>query len=212
MLVDQAQPGDFPIVERRRESCIFASIPGRYALAEHRNARGERREFACRAVNISESAIALAAPVTGRLGERVIAQIDRLGRIEGAVSRILSRGFVMSIAASEEERFRLIDKIEWIEKHKNHDVPDRRAHGRFVPTIPYSRLLLADGMVMTCLVIDLSETGAAVSADLDPELGTVLAVGTIVGRVVRHFGGGFALRFIKPQSRDSVEAMAIVND
>src|SRR5260370_42580063 len=188
MLADQAQPGDLQIVERRRESCIFVSVPGRYALAEHRNARGERREFACRAVNISESEIALAAPVSGRLGERVIAHVDCLGRIEGAIIRNLSRGFVMSIAASEEERFRLIDKIEWIEKHKNHDVPDRRARGRFVPTAPYSRLLLADGMVMTCLVIDLSETGAAVSADLDPQLWTGLSGRTIVGPPGRHFG------------------------
>ena len=36
--------------------------------------------------------------------------------------------------------------------------------------------------------------------------------GAIVGRVVRRFVGGFALKFAEPQSRDSVETMATVND
>jgi hypothetical protein len=212
MLVGQPKPGDLEIVERRRENCIFASIPGWYALVDHGNARGDRREFSCRAVNISERAIALSASVTGNLGERVTANIDRLGKIEGVIIGILSRGFVMSIRASQQERSRLSDRIEWIEKHKNHDVPDQRAHSRFVPKDPSSRLVFADGTVTTCHVIDLSEAGAAISADLDPEFGTVLAIGAIIGRVVRRFDGGFALQFLRPHSRDSVEVMAIVND
>ena len=55
----------------------------------------------------------------GNLGERVIAHIDHLGRLDGTVLRVLSRGFVMSISTSEEESLRLIDRIEWLEKHKN---------------------------------------------------------------------------------------------
>jgi len=206
-----AQPDDLEIVERRRDIRIVVSLAGRYTLADHRNARGERRTFSCRAVNISGSAIALAAPVIGNIGERVRTNIDHLGRLDGAVARVLSRGFVMSIAASEDERLRLLDRIEWIEKHKNHDVQELRATNRFVPANPSSRLVLATGMTLTCLVIDLSETGAAVSADVDPEIGTVCAVGTIVGRVVRRFVGGFAVQFINPPRREEVELMAIVN-
>jgi hypothetical protein len=211
MLANQVEPGDLESTERRRGMRIFASMPGRFSLADRRNAGGKRREFACRAVNISESAIALAAPVSVELGEPVIAHIERLGRVEGTVIRILSRGFVMSIAASEEDRLKLVDRIEWIEKHKNHDVPDHRAHGRFVPKNPWSKLLLADGTVAACHVIDLSETGAAIAAEVDPDIEAVLAVGTVVGRVVRRFAGGFALQFIQRQSRDSVEGLAVVD-
>jgi hypothetical protein len=125
---------------------------------------------------------------------------------------VLSRGFVMSIAASEDERTRLLDRIEWLERHKNHDVQEQRATSRFVPSNPNSRLVLPNGTTLTCLVIDLSESGAAISADIDPEIGTVCAVGAIVGRVVRRFVGGFAVQFIKPPRREEVEAMAIVND
>jgi len=57
--------------------------------------------------------------------------------------------------------------------------------------------LLADGTVRTCFIIDVSVTGAAVSTDFVPEIGTVLAVGKAVGRVSRHFDGGFAVQFIQ---------------
>jgi len=103
----------------------------------------------------------------------------------------------------------LIDKIEWVEKHKNHDVSDKRANERFVPTNPYSRMILADGSCEDCLVLDISVSGAAVSANTVPNIGTLLAIGTVIGRVVRHFEGGFAVQFIQPQDRDAVEALVI---
>ncbi len=60
-----AKVEEIVIVERRQNSRIIVSIPGSYMLADHRNARGERRTFPCRAVNISPEAIALAAPISG---------------------------------------------------------------------------------------------------------------------------------------------------
>src|SRR6266508_3219789 len=184
--VDRAPTGDIRII---------INLPGRYSLADRRDARGERRQFACRTVNISKHAIALAAPVNGKLGERVIADIDELGRLQGNVGQLLERGFVMTIAANDEERAALAGKIDWLDKHKNLEVPDGRTHKRFMPENPYSTLLLHDGNIMTCLVIDISDSEAAISADTVPEIGTVLAVGKVIGRVVRHFAGGFAVKF-----------------
>jgi hypothetical protein len=42
-----------------------------------------------------------------------------------------------------------------------------------------------------------------------PDIRAVLAVGSVVGRVVRHFVGGFAVQFIERQSRDTVEALVL---
>ena len=58
--------------------------------------------------------------------------------------------------------------------------------------------MLADGSSIPCLVIDASMSGVAVSSELQPEIGTPLAVGSCVGRVVRHFHDGFAVRFVDP--------------
>jgi hypothetical protein len=115
----------------------------------------------------------------------------------------------MTIRASEEERSKLLTKIEWLAKHKDDQLPDKRANQRFAPADPYSRLLLPDGTVLTCVVMDLSISGAALSAEIVPELGTVVAVGSVIGRVVRHLDGGFSVKFVELQSRESVEARVI---
>jgi hypothetical protein len=199
--------GDVVFVERRHDARIIVSIPGRYSLAERRDARGERRVFSCRAVNVSARALALAAPVLGKTGERVMAHIDHLGKLEGLIMRVLGQGFVMNILASDEERDRLAAKIEWLENYKNHDAQEQRSDERMVPTDPCSKMILSDGSTETCFVLDLSVSGAAVSADTVPEIGTVLAVGKVVGRVVRHFTGGFGVRFIERQNRQMVESL-----
>jgi hypothetical protein len=202
---------DLVVAKRRHDLRIVVSLPGRYSLANRRNTRGERRQFSCRAVNISSSgALALAVPVQGALGERVLADIEHFGKLEGIIEHLLGeRGFVIRIAASDEERRKLADKIDWVEKHKNLEVPDQRTQARYAPNDPYSTLLLADGTVVTCFVIDLSISGAAVSADLVPEIGTVVAVGKVIGRVARHFIGGFAVQFIQEQNRENLEALAL---
>src|ERR1700732_3249372 len=122
MLPDQMN--DLDICDRRGEVRVMVNMPGGYSLADHWDARGQRSKFSCTAVNISQTAIALAAPVIGTLGKRVIAEIEQLGRIQGFVIRVLAGGFVMSIAASEEERRKLLDKIERLEKREDVEVID----------------------------------------------------------------------------------------
>jgi hypothetical protein len=205
-------PGDRAIVERRRHIRRDAQIPGRYALADHWDSGGKRRKFSCATIDISESAIALAAPVVGRPGKQVVAHIGPLGRIEGFIVRVLAGGFAMSIAANAQDRRRLIGTIERLQRHEAPQMHERRAHERFVPIIPYATLTLADGASRNCLVIDLSEAGARLSADIEPAVGSVLAVGTLVGRVVRGLRGGFAVKFVDAQSQDTVEAKVLLND
>ena len=75
---------DIVWVERRQDVRIAVSIPGRFWLADRRDMQGERRVFPCRAVNLSSQAIALAAAVSAKLGDRVIAEIEHLGKLEGS--------------------------------------------------------------------------------------------------------------------------------
>jgi len=197
---------DIIIVERQRDARkSVVSVPGRFSFADVRDARGERRIFGCHAVNPSIREIVIASPVTAKMDARVIAYIDHLGKFDGLVTSVLQRGFVMSFNTKQHERRKLATKIEWLQQHKNSEVREQRADSRFVPKDPYSRMILADGHVETCLILDVSVSGAAISADTIPAIGTVLAVGTITSRVVRHFDEGFAVRFIERQSRDTVE-------
>jgi hypothetical protein len=191
--------------DRRPDVQIITSLAGRYMLGSKRDALGNRREFACRALNMSPQIMLLAAPVVAPVGERVIAHLDQFGKLEGAITRLLERGFIMSLSGSEEEQAKRAAKLSWLENHKNHDVNDVRKHGRIVPRNPYSTLVLPDGQTMTCLVIDMSVSGAAVSADIVPEIGMPLALGKVVGRVRRHFAEGFAIQFVETQDLETME-------
>src|SRR5216684_8268034 len=86
--------------ERRRFQRVHVDLLGRYMLAD-------RREFPCQVVNMSPGGMALIAPVGGNVGDRVIAYVDHLGRLEGKIARPLQNGFAMTIAATPRKRDKL---------------------------------------------------------------------------------------------------------
>jgi hypothetical protein len=199
-------PADVPLDEWRDDVSVIASIPGRYMLANKRTLKGDRCQFACRVVNVSLDAMTLAAPVPGQLNERVIVYAEPFGRLHGLITRLVTNGFVMSIHASAHTREKLRAKLAWLAKQKDApDLPDGRRHARVVPRNPIANILLADGSMISCLVIDFSDCGVAVSADLYPDIGTPLAVGKMIGRVVRRFAEGFAVEFLAQESMADVE-------
>lgn len=103
-------------------------------------------------------------------------------------------------------RERLSNQLSWLEKKMlDPAIKDAREQARVVPVCPHSSLTLADGSSHTCFVIDMSISGVAVSADVQPEIGTPLAVGSCVGRVVRHRPDGFAVKFTELQNRSELE-------
>jgi hypothetical protein len=203
---------DVVMAERQRDAGITVDLPGRYWLWNSRDVSGDLKHFACRVINLSPHSVALVAPVRGAMGEWVSADIEHIGRLDGAITRPLDhRGFVMNILTTAEERKKLAIKIDWYDRYRNLEVADRRARPRSVADHPFSSLLLADGAVKSCLVTDLSACGAAVSAEIVPDIGTVLAVGKVIGRVTRHFPGGFAVNFVDVQDPQIVEKLVYRN-
>ena len=171
------------------------SLSGRYTLANRRKITGMRREFDCRTASISSAELALIAPVSGAIGERVIVHFDEFGTLQGQISRLMKDGFVMRLILGRSQSVLLKMRIDWLDKHHNQIVPDVRAHKRTIPRNPHSTVLLPDGSMRSCLVIDMSVSGVAVCADVDVRIGDVLAVGRVIGRVVRLFPEGFAIQF-----------------
>jgi hypothetical protein len=81
-----------------------------------------------------------------------------------------------------------------------------------MPRRPGSRLLFGDGSEMPCLIIDMSSSGAALSADIRPPLGYPLAVGKVVGKVVRYLEVGFAVQFLEERAVEDLERLLGVGD
>jgi PilZ domain len=201
MALPLPKPRSLPLAEeRRRHQRVKVNLLGRYMLAD-------RREFPCQVVNMSPGGIAIVAPVSGEPGERVIAYVDHLGRLEGKIARLLDSGFAMTIEATLRKRDKLAAQLTWLANRHILNLPEDRRHGRFIPRKAMARLILANGKNVTCRVIDLSESGAAVaiSPELRPAVGSMVTIGKTQGRVVRHIEDGFAIEFTRLQHADFVE-------
>lgn len=184
-------------------------LGGRYSLANRRDVSGNRREFACRTSRVSPRQMMISVPVVGTVGERVISYFGEFGKLDGMITDVVQGGFMIDLVATKARREQLATKLTWLDRQQKDTVVDGRAQERIVPEAPHSSIVLADGSTTTCFVIDMSVSGAAVSSELQPEIGTPLAVGRVVGRVIRHFNEGFAVKFVEQQRPDWLERLVI---
>src|SRR5215467_11855968 len=112
--------------ERRRFQRVRVNLLGRYMLAD-------RREYPCQVQDMSPGGMALVAPVAGKAGERVVAYIDHLGRLEGTIVRVVPNGFAMTISATARKREKLAAQLTWLaNRHLLGSAEDRR-HERLEP-------------------------------------------------------------------------------
>jgi hypothetical protein len=195
----QIKPKLLPLAEeRRRFQRVRVNLLGRYMLSD-------RQEYPCQVANMSPGGMALITPVSGQEGERVIAYIDHLGRLEGKVARLYQNGFAMTVSATPRKRDKLAAQLTWIANRHILNLPEDRRHGRITPRNPVTHLAMPNGINMTCRLIDLSLSGAAVLTDQRPALGMLVMLGKIQGRVVRHLEDGFAVEFTRLQHPDFLE-------
>jgi hypothetical protein len=193
-----------------RQRAVNLVIGGQYTLSNWLDIQGKPRNFACRTSRVSPFRMIVEAPVLGKIGDRITSYFTDFGNLEGRISDTSVGSFLLDLSMSRAMRKKLSDQLIWLEKkQKDPSIRDSRQQARIIPVSPHSTLTFADGSVQSCFVIDMSVSGAAVSADIQPEIGLPLAVGACVGRVVRHLDGGFAIKFVEPQHRDHLERRII---
>ncbi|WP_367714631.1 PilZ domain-containing protein [Nitratireductor sp. GISD-1A_MAKvit] len=185
--------------ERRSFQRVKVSIYGRFMLED-------RSEHACRVTDMSPGDVCLVTQRSGTQGERVIAYLDHIGRIEGKIIRAGSDGFAMTVVASDRKRDKLAAQLTWLANKHELDLPEDRRHERIAPRNPISVLRLPDGREYRCRIIDLSLSGAAIECEVKPERGTQVHLGTMRGQVVRMFDDGVAIEFASIQNRQALEA------
>jgi hypothetical protein len=199
MALPQTRAAILPLAdERRRFQRVRVNLLGRYMLSD-------RREFPCQVTDMSPGGMAVIAPVSGQVGERVIAYVDHVGRLEGLIARQFQNGFAMTVSATTRKRDKLAAQLTWLANRHILNLPEDRRHGRFTPRNPAARLILPNGLNVACRVIDLSASGAAIKTDHRPEIGALITLGNTTGRVVRHLEEGFAVEFTRLQHPDFVE-------
>lgn len=177
---------------------VKVQLYGRFMLED-------RTEHVCQIDEMSPGDVIITTDVLANNGERVIAYIDHIGRVEGTVERMVNSGFLLSLTASDRKKNKIAAQLTWLANKHELDMPEDRRHQRIAPRNPITTLSMADGRQYPCRILDLSISGAAVELRMRPALNSQVILGSMRGRVVRHFEEGVAIEFATVQSREAID-------
>jgi PilZ domain-containing protein len=185
------------VPDKRKYRRVAIRLLGRFM-------REDKEEYPCQVVNMSAGGMALLSPAQCRDGERIVAYLDNFGRLEGVVIRSVEGGFAARIVASQYKREKIANLLTWLINRESLGLNEERKHERVVPRNPLSKLILPNGDVFDCRVIDVSLSGASIAMEKRPTLQTEVILGRMRGRIVRHHDTGVAVQFAEMQDPDSI--------
>jgi len=183
--------------DARRYRRVPVHLLGRYMLPD-------RKEYPCQVIDMSPGGVSLNAPVSGRKGDRVVAYLDHIGRVEGELARLFQGGFAMTIQAGERKREKLANQLTWLANRSALGLPEDRRFERVTPENKFTQVTLGDGRTFPCRILDMSRSGAAVRSTIVPNVGTPVTLGGSRGLVVRAFQDGFAMEFSHALTEDEL--------
>lgn len=186
--------------ENRRFQRVRVDVLGRFMLSD-------RREFPCQVIDMSPGGANIVAPVVGKLGERVVAYLDHIGRIEGMIVRVTETGFSMTIEASLRKRDKLADQLTWLANRQILGLPEDRRHERVVPRNPFTTITTPLGEKVPVRVLDISLSGAAIGGADELKPGDIVQISRTMGRVVRILDKGVAVEFSRQQPIETILAL-----
>ena len=196
-----------------KQRAVNIVCEGSYMLHRWYDPQGKLRTLACRTTRVSPFRMIVDVPVVGRVGDRITSYFGEFGEFEGNISDTRQGRILLELEMSPEKREWMADKLTWLEKkQKDPSILDARRQARYIPQESHTILTLADGTVHNCFIIDVSPSGVAVSSEVQPPLGMPLAVGSCVGRVVRIFGTGFAVKFVEKQDLNDLSRLIVRHD
>lgn len=187
--------------DERQYSSVTVSVQGRFMRADH-------SEHDCIIDTMSPFDAVLSCSTKPEIGERIVAYLDYLGRIEGKVSATGHRTFTITLNATDRKRDKLSAQLTWLANKHELSLPEDRRHERVAPSQAAAEIKLDDGRRYPCRIIDLSVSGAAVEIDVRPAFGTMVVLGNMRGRVVRHFQEGIAMEFTTIQPNEIIDQMS----
>lgn len=185
--------------ERRRHARVEVRLTGQFM-------REDREEFPCATLNVSPGGIAFEAEATVAQGEKIIAYLAQIGRVQGVVSRQFDGGFAIQMNLPAMKREKLADQLTWLANRQALGMPEDRRHERIAPRDKHTSITLPSGREILCKIIDISRSGVAVAVTPAPATGEIVSIGKTRGQVVREFAGGVAVEFQRIIAEESFNA------
>jgi hypothetical protein len=171
--------------------------------------RAGKDEYACQIVDLSVGGASLkvlgdtATPISP--GETVIAYIDRVGGLEGPVVRVEPNGFSFRFTATQHKREKLAAQITWLLNEEELVGAAGRRHQRIAVRDRSATLALVGGIFLSCLILDVSVSGASIACEARPDIGTEVYLGRLRAWVVRHHLEGLGLQFAEILEPDDLQ-------
>jgi hypothetical protein len=161
--------------------------------------RADKTEFPCEVIDVSAGGVALKAANAAQLsvGEKIIVYLDRLGGLEGELVRHVDGGFAIKLSATQNKREKLAAQITWLLNEKDIDGAAARRHDRIPVGNRSAMLTIAEGVVVSCLILDVSLSGASIALPVKPDIETEVKLGRLRAVVVRHHSEGVGLQFME---------------
>jgi hypothetical protein len=167
-----------------KQRAVNVVVEGTYTLHRWYDPQGRLRTLACRATRVSPFRMIVDVPVVGRVGDRLTSYFSEFGEFDGNISATKQGSILLELEMTPEKREWMADKLTWLEKkQKDPSVRDERKNTRLIPQTSHTTMTMADGSVHTC-----------------------------IGRVVRVFPAGFAVRFVERQDSDELMRLIVRGD
>jgi hypothetical protein len=134
---------------------------------------------------------------SGSRGERIIAYLQYLGRVEGVMVRELRNGsgFAIEIRAHVTKLERIAKSIDWLMRSEDIETAEMRREERTDGQGEQVVIRTRGGREYMAELIDISLKHAALRTDIALPVGTEITIGEKRAYVVRYFRGGVAVGF-----------------
>jgi len=182
------EPGSGAGPAGRRYKRVHLALPGRFM-------RADRSEHDCQLIEISIGGASLKTAVPVEADERIIANFEHLGSLEGSVVRNFPGGFAIRSNMSAHRREKLAAKLTWLINRADLNEFEAREEERFKRSGSTALLRLADGSELECEIIDVSVSGASLATTWRPPIGSIVTVGKQSATVRRHHRTGIGIEF-----------------
>jgi hypothetical protein len=197
--------------ERRRHRRVAVDFKGRLFVP------GEEREATCTITDMSPGGAQIACETIPDAQTAVVLYIDGFGRFEGTVARPpkgeWSEGkFGVRFNCSALKRERVAEQLTLYINGGSIDEAVLRRHDR-TPTKGLARFTRANGDVVNCEVLDLSLSGVSLATEVRPQLGEIVLIGQMAGKVARIHEKGIAIEFVSqaPADKAALERQAKIS-
>lgn len=183
-----SEPGSGASQARRRYRRVALSMPGRFM-------RADRTEHDCQLVEISVGGASMVTTANVDPDERIIANFEHIGSLDGVIVRRFGDGFAIRSNMSAHRRERLAAKLTWLINRSELTDLEVRVDERVKRYGKTALLRLEDGSEVECELIDVSVSGASLATTWRPAVGSIVTVGRQSATVRRHHRNGIGIEF-----------------